>query len=482
VTLRDYVYVLRDRWRVIAIFTALSIAGAVVLTITTPKVYEARAQVFVAANGVRGDVNSQYEAAAFVQAQVATLADISTSPKVLDFIQRDLNLQIPDPELKDKLRAAAPTQRALVNIYATDDSPDQAAALANSAARGFTQVIGKYMTPSKGARSTVQLHLTDPAVAPESPISPKPLLNISLGVVLGLLIGIALAVTREVLDTRIKDLDQVAEVAQAPIIGVIAADPKAKPLTIAARASPRSMRAENYRQLRANLQFANVERPARVIAITSSIPGEGKTTIAVNLAWTIAETGSKVCLVDTDLRRPDIATITGLDGSIGLTSLLTHAIDLTAAIQPAGGNLSVLTSGPTPPNPSELLGSATMRAVVSSLAARFEYVIVDAAPLLPVADGAQVAAIADGTVLVSKFKVTTEPMVRRAMNTLDGVEAPVLGVVLNEYVHRHGSELAYTHDRADADQPKHAGRDMGGRRRGNGGVRASEQDEPSRIR
>lgn len=460
----------------------LALAGAVALTLATPKVYEARAQVFVAANGVSGDAQTQYEAAAFVQAQVATFADISTSPNVLHFVQRDLNLQLSDSELKDKLRASAPTQRSLVNIYATDNSPAQAAALANSAARGFTQAIAKYMTPKKGASSSVQLHLTDPAVAPGSPVSPKPLLNISLGVLLGLLIGIALAVMREVLDTRIKDVDQVAEVAQAPIVGVIAADPKAKDHPIAARTSPRSMCAENYRQLRASLQFANPDHPAKVIAITSSIHGEGKSTTAVNLAWTIAETGSKVCLVDTDLRRGDIATITGLDGSVGLTSVLTHRIDLTEAIQPAGGNLSVLTSGPTPPNPSELLGSATMRAVIGSLASRFEYVILDAAPLLPVADGAQVAAIADGAVLVAKFKVATEPMVRRAMNTLDGVDALVLGVVLNEYVHRHGSGLAYPHDRAGADQPTHARRDIGPARRGNGGVPASEQDESSRVR
>jgi len=296
----------------------------------------------------------------------------------------------------------------------------------------------------------VNLQVTGKAIAPDSPVTPNPVLNISVALVVGLLIAVSAAVLREVLDNRIKTEERLSEMATAPVMGVIVDDPKTVRFPIATRAGKHNMRAENFRQMRANLQFANVDVHPRVIAVTSSIPGEGKTTVAINLASTLAETGFRVCLVDADLRRPAVATVLGLVSPVGLTSVLIQQIGLEDAIQEAGGTLSVLASGPVPPNPSELLSSSYVRTMIRSLLNTFDYVILDTAPLLPVADGSEVAALADGTLLVAQHKKTTDSQARRAAQMLRRVDASLIGVVLNRVRQGRSGPYGYSYYRYEA--------------------------------
>jgi non-specific protein-tyrosine kinase len=320
-------------------------------------------------------------------------------------------------------------------------------------------MVQQFNTPSGSSDPTVQLHVTSPATAPSRPATPNTVLNLALGVLLGLLIGASLAVVRDILDTRIKSADALAKAASSPTMGVIVEDGKTARHPIATRAGTRNMRAENYRQLRANLQFANVDQHPRVIAVTSSIPSEGKTTVAINLASTLAEAGFSVCLVDADLRRPTIAKVLGLLSPVGLTSVLIHQIELSEAMQNAGASFYVLTSGPTPPNPSEVLASSYVRDVIRSLLDKVDYVVCDTAPLLPVADGSEVAALADGTLLVARHGLTTDAHIKRAVHTLDRVDAKLLGVVLNRVPMRKNSEYGYSYYRSDADAPTHSRRE-----------------------
>jgi non-specific protein-tyrosine kinase len=472
VTLRAYLRVLGERWKLVTAFTVAATLLAILITATSAKVYQANTQIFVASSG-SADPAFQYQAAAFTQTQVQTFASIVGSPDVLHRVQQDLNLPISDQDLKAKISATAPTSQSIVDLHVTDSSPDRAADIANSAARAFVTVVEGYYstiapaatggseaspstnssTSSAAAQSSVHLFITDPATAPSSPVSPKPALNISLGLLLGLLVGAALAVARDVLDNRIKSAESLAKVAGSPVMGVIVDDPKAQRQVVATRAGAHNVRAENFRQLRANLQFANVDDHPRVIAVTSAIPGEGKTAVAINLASTLAEAGFSVCLVDADLRRPAVAKLLGLLNPIGLTSVLIHQIDLDEALQSTGSSLKVLASGPIPPNPSEVLASSYVRDVIRSLLDRVDYVVVDTAPLLPVADGSEVAALADGTLLVARYRETTDTHIRQAVHTLDRVDATLLGVVLNRAPasKRHG--YGYTDDRAEAERP-----------------------------
>ncbi|MGH8961040.1 MAG: polysaccharide biosynthesis tyrosine autokinase [Jatrophihabitantaceae bacterium] len=470
-TLRAYLRVLGERWKLVALFVIAATGLAVVITATSAKVYQADVQIFVATTDTSNPA-VQFQAAAFTQTQVQTFAQIVGSPDILHKVQQDLDLQLSDSALKSKISATAPTGQSIVDLHVSDSSSSRAASIANSAARAFVTVVEGYYAPADASqKSSVRLFITDPASAPGSPTSPKPILNISLGLLLGLLVGAALAVARDILDNRIKDADVLSKVAGAPTMGVIVEDPKTQRHAIATRAGTRNQRAENYRQLRANLQFANVDQHPRVIAVTSSIPGEGKTTVAINLASTLAEAGFTVCLVDADLRRPTIAKVLGLLSPVGLTSVLIHQIDLSEAIQNAGSSLYVLTSGPTPPNPSEVLASSYVRDVIRSLLDRVDYVVIDTAPLLPVADGSEVAALADGTLLVVRHAVTTDAQIKRAMNGLRRVDAKLLGLVLNRVPTKRNSEYAYTYYRSDADGPTHS------RRRRGRAVREAEPDQ-----
>ncbi|HEV7206734.1 MAG TPA: polysaccharide biosynthesis tyrosine autokinase [Jatrophihabitans sp.] len=450
-TLRSYQRALRERWRLLALVLLLSLGLAVLITAATPKVYQADAQIFVTSNGDRASTG-QYDEQAATQAQVTTFSQLVNIPQIVDAVRTNLNLALSEQQLAAKISATAPPQQTLVIIHVQDGSPDTAAAIANQTATEFIRVIEDLKRPTDSGKSAVRLFVTDRAVAPAAPISPNLTLNVALGVILGLLFGVALAVARDVLDNRIKEADQLAAAAGVPTMGVIVDDQKAARHPIATRAGTRNIRAENFRQLRANLQFANVDAHPRVIAVTSSIPTEGKTMVAMNLASTLAEAGFTVCLVDADLRRPTVAKLLGLPSPVGLTSVLIHQLDLDEALQSAGSNLYLLSSGPTPPNPSEVLASSYVRTVIRSLLDKVDYVIIDTAPLLPVADGSEVAALADGTLLVARHRLTTDGQVKRAKEALTRVDANLLGVVLNRVPGGRGSEYGYTYYRADTEK------------------------------
>jgi non-specific protein-tyrosine kinase len=443
VSLRTYLRVLGERWKLIVAFVVAALVVAIAVTATQPKVYQAQAQIFVVSTDASNPVLA-YQGAGFTALQVQTFAKIVDSPDVLHAVQKDLDLPLSDSELKSKISATAPTSQSIVDLQVRDTSASRAAAIANSAATAFTTVVEGYYAPGgKTADSTVHLFVTDPATAPSSPTSPKPLLNVILGILVGLLVGAAVAVVRDILDNRIKAAETLAKVSGAPTMGMIVEDAGTTRQVVATRGRPGNVRAENFRQLRANLQFAAIDKHPRIIAVTSAIPGEGKSTVAINLASTLAEAGFTVCLVDADLRRPAVAKVLGLVGPAGLTSVLVQQLALDEATQTAAPGLFVLTSGPIPPNPSEVLASSYVRDVVHSLLERVDYVVLDTAPVLPVADGSEVAALADGTLLVVRHGVTTDAQVKRAVEVLRGVDVTVLGTVLNRVPQRRNSEYGY---------------------------------------
>jgi capsular exopolysaccharide synthesis family protein len=457
----------------IVAFVVAAAAVAIGVTLTQTKVYQADAQIFVVSTDASNPVLA-YQGAGFTALQVQTFAKIVDSPDVLHAVQKDLDLPLSDSELKSKISATAPTSQSIVDLQVRDTSASRAAAIANSAATAFTTVVEGYYAPGgKTADSTVHLFVTDPATAPSSPTSPKPLLNVILGILVGLLVGAALAVVRDILDNRIKAVETLVKVSGAPTMGTIVEDSATARQVVATRGRPGNVRAENFRQLRANLQFAAIDKHPRIIAVTSAIPDEGKSTVAINLASTLAEAGFTVCLVDADLRRPVVAKALGLVGPAGLTSVLVQQLALDDAIQSAAPGLSVLTSGPIPPNPSEVLASSYVRDVVHSLLDRVDYVVLDTAPVLPVADGSEVAALADGTLLVVRHGVTIDAQVRRAVEVLRGVDVTVLGTVLNRVPQRRNSEYGYAGYAQENDA-----KDLGGTRhsRSPRAVRASSGD------
>jgi len=195
---------------------------------------------------------------------------------------------------------------------------------------------------------------------------------------------------------------------------------------------PKSPASEAYRALRTNIQFAGLDQPCRSIVVTSAAAGEGKTTSVANFGVVAAQGGSRVCLVDSDLRRPVLHRLFGLDNASGLTTALLEDLpfgDLAQATRVP--NLWVLPSGPLPPNPAELVGSKRMREALQQAVSKFDLVLCDSPPVIAVADGVALAAQCDGVILAIRVGTVAHDVIRRAVEQIEAVKGKILGVLLN---------------------------------------------------
>lgn len=431
VELRDYIKVLRKRWRFVALLALLALAGAAAASLLATPQYEARTQLFVSTQQ-QGGASELLQGSSFTQQRVKSYADVITSPRVLQPVIDELGLDATADELAESVTAEAPLDTVLINVSVRNESPAEAAAIANAVGASFSAVVAELEPGSEGATSPVTISTTEPATEPESPVSPNTKLNLALGLLVGLALGVGAAVLRETLDTTVKGEDDVRQVSDASVLGGIAFDPEAPSRPLIVQADPQGSRAEAFRQLRTNLQFVDVANHPRSFVVTSSIPGEGKSTTAANLAITMAASGARVCLVEGDLRRPKVAEYLGMEGSVGLTTVLIGRAELADVVQPWGnGHLHVLPAGQVPPNPSELLGSSAMEDLLRKLETTYDAVLIDAPPLLPVTDAAVLTKLADGAVLVIGSQKINRDQLAKALGNLESVDGRVLGVVLN---------------------------------------------------
>ncbi|UCG94458.1 MAG: polysaccharide biosynthesis tyrosine autokinase [Candidatus Aerophobus sp.] len=329
-----------------------------------------------------------------------------------------------------------------------------------------SELPGKGVDTTKGETPESQLwqaaqlnnvRIMDYAKTPHSPIKPRKKLNAMLGLLVGFMLGGGLAFLLAYLDTSVRSIEDVEKYFSWPVLGIIPrfdhADEepsgKTSPSEIEPVVSkyPKSVSAEAYRTLRTNIQLSNLDHPPRFLVITSAGPLEGKSTTALNLAVALAQRESKVLLVDGDLRKSTIHKALHLDNSTGLAdSILNHG-SLEAAIKriDSVANLSVLTSGSAPSNPSELLGSGRMRSLVEQVKKEYDYVVFDTPPLMSVSDGAVLASQADGIlVVISPGKLRRE-IALRTKELLDRIGTPVLGCVLNGVEPSHSNYYYYYH-------------------------------------
>jgi capsular exopolysaccharide synthesis family protein len=374
---------------------------------------------------------SAFQGAQLSQERVTSYVRLVTSPRVIEQVVRDLRLPESPIDLAEQVTASNALDSVLIDVAVEDRSPERAAAIANALGRVFTDLVAELERPTVvGAQPPVAVRVVQPASPPVlSSSMPLPLM-LALGLLAGLVAGVGGAVARHALDTSIKSPDQLRGIAEAPNLGTITFDPQVpkRPLTV--HEDPQAPRAEAFRQLRTNLQFIDVDRPHRVIVVTSAMPSEGKTTTLANLAIALATAGHRVLVVDADLRRPKLTDLLGLDRSVGLTNVLSGRVAPGQVIQHWAGGVDVLASGPLPPNPSELLGSTQMASTLQHLGAQYDIVLVDTPPLLPVADAAAVAPATDGVLLVCRFKTTREQL-GSAVHALEAVSAALLGTVFS---------------------------------------------------
>lgn len=428
--LRDCLRATRRRWWLVltAVVVALGIAGATV-ALAVPQY--ATSVTFFVTTPSQG-VTDSYQGGLFSQQRVKSYADLLVGDRLARAVAGDPGIGLTAAQIQGRVTARAIPDTVLLEASVLDSDPARSERVAKSLANHFVILVETLETPLAAAKPAVKVDVVAGPLLNPVPVSPRPTRSLVLAGLLGLLVGVAAAILREMLDVTIKNAETLRTVAGAPVLAVVPfdGDAKAKPLVMAG--NPHSPRAEAFRHLRTNLQFVDVDRPVKAIVITSSVPDEGKSTTAVNLAIAFAEMGRRVLLIEADLRRPRVADYLGLEGAVGLSNVLAGQVVVDDAIQPWGEyDLHVLPSGFVPPNPSELLGSRNMAALLTRLRAEFDIILLDTPPLLPVTDAAVVATHADGAVLVARSGKTAQARVRTALASLRAVDSRVLGCVLN---------------------------------------------------
>lgn len=427
----DYLRILRKNWILILLVGVIGLGIGFGAAVSTKPTYVSETQLFVAIQS-SGSVAELQQGNTFSQARIQSYVKAATTPVVLQPTIDQLGLDSSPASLASQIKVSSDPNTVLINILAQDPSAVKAAALAKEVGVNLIKAVDSLEQPITGGSSPVHLSVVTPAVAPSHPSSPNIIFYVAAGLVLGLLVGVVAAFLRTAFDTRIRGEDQFKEISTLPILGGIANDSSVSRSPVAELQGQHSAPAEAFKSIRTNLHFASVSMRSKSIMVTSSLPDEGKSTIAANLAFALVQAGERVCLIDADLRRPSIAKYLGLEANAGLTTALVGAADVSELLQSTGkGGPSVLASGQIPPNPSELLGSPEMRQLIIRLERDFDTIIFDAPPLLPVTDAAVLSQHVGGVVLVVRAQRTKKSDVARATSALEFVGANMLGVVLN---------------------------------------------------
>lgn len=398
------------------------------------KTYTATSTAYVSA-GAGSTSGDAFQAAQLAQLKAKSWEPIFSSRAVAERVVKRLKLSVDASSVASRVKVTLPSNDVNLLIQATGPTPTEARDLADAVVEetaAYVKILEPPQAPPDGGTPLeVKIAPVASAALPSSPTSPLPQRYLPVGLLLGSVAGFLAAWAAYVRDTRMRSGADIDKAAQVGLLGPI---PRSPVLT----ARPDSHEHERefavreaLRKLRTNLRFADVDGDPRAIVVTSSSMSEGKSTVASHLAVVLAEAGEKVVLVDADLRRPALASRFELEGVVGLTQVLSGSISVADALQATKiPGLSFLAAGPIPPNPSEMLGSLRMQALIEELKSS-GYVLFDASPLLPVTDAAILGHACDGTIVVVAANKTRTEDLTRAVQSLRAVGAKVLGTVLN---------------------------------------------------
>lgn len=451
---KQFLLVLRRRWRSALAVFLISMGAATGLTLAITPQYESTSKVFLAVDVT--NATDPYAVSYFLNTRGQSYADLARSSELAERVIDVLDLDMTPAELSSNISAEVLEETSVITITVKDTDPRRAQTIARVVTAEFRTFTEEIETGGDRNGSQISMLVIGQAEYNPVPVAPRTALNLVAGGLIGLLLGVALALTREVLDRTVRTADHIAEMTEAPVLASIGYDRDVRSAPVITDIGSFAPRTEAFRLLRTNLQFIDLDRQARVLLVTSAVPGEGKTMTACNLAVTLAQTGRKVLIIDADLRRPRVAGALDLDPSTGLTTTLVGRATIEDAIQvhvPSG--LHVLSSGAKPPNPTEILQSRVTHDLIARLRQSYDTIVIDAPPLLPVADASVLSRLADGALLVVRHGRTTKDQVGDAVAQINKVGGRLYGVVVNMVAHRAlGSYYYYYYEETAPEKPR----------------------------
>jgi capsular exopolysaccharide synthesis family protein len=442
VDFKQFFKVIRRRWLSVVALMAVALAVAGFISWRTTPQYESKARIFVSVNAT-----SSTEIATtgyFVAGRVTTYADLATSTELMEGVIADLDLNLSPEQLAGRVTAEVVPDTTLIEMTVRDPNPRDAQRNADWLANSYAEYLTTVETPAGADEAQILASVTDSASYNPDAVAPRTVLYLAVAGLLGLLIGVATALTREILDRTVSAQEHIKEVTAAPVLASVGFDKDISANPLLTNLGSFAPRTEAFRLLRTNLQFLDLDDQPRCLVISSAVPGEGKTMTSTNLAVALAQTGRRTLVIDADLRRPRVAGLLGLDAAVGLTTILVGKTEVQDAIQvhePSG--LHFLASGAKPPNPTEILQSRVTHDLIKQLRDEYDMVIIDAPPLLPVADASVLATLADGTILVVKHGKTTRDQLAEAIARLNQVGGRLFGVVVNMIPRRSTNSYYY---------------------------------------
>lgn len=450
--LREFLRAVRAYWVGALSILLVCIGVAALWTLTQPRVWTSVATGVVQTTG-GGDAGLALAAENLAKSKAKTYVELAKSQAVAESAAEAIGSSSPGGLLAATTPYLA-DDSSLIQISASASTPEAARVLADAWIAAMSQRVEELEVPEGTIRTQATSFVPlAAATTPTAPSSPNILSALVVGGVIGLVAAGIFMIVRNTLDRRVRSVETVEKTAGVPVIGtLIRYEPFDAGRRLATAVSPLSGPArrshfaitEGIRELRTNLAYVSIDDPPSVVVVVSASPGEGKSTVAANLADAVAASGRSVIVVDCDLRKPMIATIYEKEGSVGLTDVLAGRASTSDVAQRVSGglDLTVFTSGPTPPNPSELLGSNAMREFLESLRRTGAFVVLDAPPLLAVTDGAVLATIADGVIMTVDAASSTQDQLQRAVGAVQRVGGKILGVVLNRVPER-GPDAQY---------------------------------------
>lgn len=450
--LREFLRAVRAYWAGAVSIVLVCVAIAALWTLTQPRVWTSVASGVVQTSS-GGDAGLALAADNLAKSKAKTYVELAKSQAVAESAAAAIGAASAGALLASVTPYVA-DDSSIIEINASASTPDGARTLADAWIAAMTEQVELLENPD-GAIRTQSTSFVPVAAAttPGAPSSPNILSALVVGGVVGLVGAGIYLIVRNTLDRRVRSAETVERTAGVPVIGtLIRYEPFDDGRRLATAVLPlkgperRSHFAitEGIRELRTNLAYVSVDDPPAVIVVVSASPGEGKSTVSANLADAVAAAGRPVIIVDCDLRKPMLASIYEMEGAVGLTDVLAGRATMAQVAQRVPGNLdlTLFASGPTPPNPSELLGSRAMKDFLVALRSTGALVILDAPPLLAVTDGAVLSTIADGVIMTVDAASSTQDQLQRAVGAIRRVGGKILGVVLNRVPER-GPDAQY---------------------------------------